>query len=100
MEYMIEPNTNRNATVHANASEIFPDAIGLFFFTGCSRSLGASMMSFMKYAAEDIALKAIKAFVVSKNTFPSKRLPKNSGAAKTLKFFNHCLGLAVLITTK
>lgn len=83
-------------TIIANKGDTCPEAIALFFFIGCNLSLEASTKSFKKYAPEEIAQKAIKALKDQEKTSPSRSVPAKKGAANTLRFFNHCRGLAVL----
>ena len=52
-------------------------------------------MSFIKYAPLESAQKITKALKDIKKVSGSKIDPKKTGAANTLKFFSHCLGLAV-----
>jgi len=96
MEYIIEKEIKAKEIIIANKGDISPEAMALFFFTGCSLSLGASTKSLRKYAPEDIAQNATKAFKDHEKTSPSNNVPAKNGAAKTLAFFSHCLGRAVL----
>lgn len=96
MEKMIEPKTNKNATIQAVFTLSFPEAMARFFFTGWSLSFGASIMSLIKYAAEEMAQNVANAFKDIIKTSGLKSTPAKSGAANKLKFFNHCLGRAVL----
>ena len=47
------------------------------------------MMSFTKYAPDEMAQKAINALIASDRVSPENNKPENTGAAKRLKFFSH-----------
>ena len=85
------------ASTQAIISDNFFDAIGLFFLTGCCLSFGASIISFIKYAPEEIAQKAINALNVTVKTPPDIIFPANIAGANKLKFLSHCLGRIVRI---
>jgi hypothetical protein len=53
----ININTKNQAVFGDNA----PDAMGLFFLIGCCLSLGASNISFKKYAPEERIQNEVKA---------------------------------------
>ena len=96
MENKIERAIRRKATSHAMSFGSLPEAIGRFFFMGWALSLSASIMSFMKYAPDDIKQKEMNALMPRVRTCGSKRVPAKSGAANILTFLSHCRGLAVL----
>jgi hypothetical protein len=54
-------------------------------------------MSFTKYAAEDINENEMKALNSLYKILPSLISPRINAGANRAIFFNHCLGLAVLI---
>ena len=86
------------AISQATLSDIFPEAIGLFFLIGWVLSFGASIISFTKYVPDESKQNAKNAFVVEAKMDGLKKVPKKTGAAYTLKFLSHCRGLAVLNT--
>ena len=93
----IRPPTKKEIeSTHASLIGSFPEAIGLFFLIGCSLSLGASTMSLSRYVAAETTQKEMKAKKLGQNISTSKKFPRRIGAAKTLTFFNHCLGLTDL----
>ena len=74
----------------------FPAAIGLNFLNGCSWSFLRSTISLKKYTDEVRIEKMTIAEMVIIKLWGWKSCPEKTKAAARLKFFSHCLGLAVL----
>jgi hypothetical protein len=75
------------AVIRASLVLTRPEAIGLYFLTGCCLSFLMSITSFKRYMPLDRKQKIIKTNNVFKNILGCSRFLENSSAEKTSRFF-------------
>ena len=82
-------------SLKADLTDTRLEAITLFFFIGCFRSLFLSMQSLIKYIEDETRQNAKNAFRELIQIWDSKENTK-SGAKKTIKFFCQWFGLIAI----
>ena len=71
--------------------DIFPEANGLNFFTGCCLSKSISSISFLIYSALEARPNAIKPTIVRKRLSRLSKESVKTNGKKTTRFLYHCL---------
>ena len=89
-------DNNKTKMIYAFFLDIFPEANGLNFFTGCSLSDSISSISFLIYNAPEARPNVIKPTIVRERLSRLSKDNEKINGKKTTRFLYHCLILTSL----